>query len=88
MAQINIETKVTAPSQITVPLVRADHHQTANIFRTAFEIFLTVSSVLVGHILSLQRSTMVHWMFLLVSVVATIAFLVCSIVFSRRSRDV
>ena len=40
MAEINIPTTVTAPDQIQVELVRADHVQTTSVFRTFFEVFL------------------------------------------------
>ena len=88
MAQIDIETKVTAPTQITVPLVRADFHQTANVFRVSFELFLAVTSALLGHVLALQVVERIHWLFLFVCSIATVGFLVCSVIFGRRSRDV
>jgi hypothetical protein len=88
LAQIDIETRITAPTQITVPLVRADHHETANIFRVAFELFLAVTSALLGHVLALQEVARIHWVFLAVCALATIGFLVCSTKFNGRSKDV
>ena len=36
-----IDLVVSCPSEITVPLVRADYLETSNIFRIFFEVFLS-----------------------------------------------
>lgn len=90
MARIDVETKVTAPSQINVPLVRADYKQTSDIFRIAFEVFLTFTSMLVGHVLSIHTHNVykITWVFLVVCVLAAIAFLACSFMFSNKAKDI
>ena len=44
MATINVKTTVSAPSEINIPLVRADYHAMSNVFRVFFEVFLAGSS--------------------------------------------
>lgn len=88
MARIDVETSVTAPAKITVPLVRADHHHTSGVFRFTFEIFLAMSAMLGGHILSIQDVPKLTWLSLVVCVITAIGFLICTVVFARKSRDV
>ena len=40
MATINVKATVSAPSEINIPLVRADYHATSNVFRVFFEVSL------------------------------------------------
>ncbi len=85
MAEINIETTVTAPDKINITLVRADHAYTTNIFRTFFEIFLVVTGVLVGHLLSLKVVENIYWLFLVTLGLSDAAFLLLSYSFRKKS---
>lgn len=86
MARINVKATVTAPSEINIPLVRADHAQTANIFRVFFEIFLSMFAVLLGHILSLSSPARIHWVFLAFTGLSALAFLGLTFYMSYKSR--
>jgi hypothetical protein len=88
MAQIEIKTNVTAPSEISIQLVRADYAATENVFRIFFEVFLSIFSTLLGFVLSLQNVAFVHWLFLGVCGVASSAFLLLTIFYSRESKKV
>jgi hypothetical protein len=88
MARINVRAIITAPEEINIPLIRADHSATSNIFRLFFEVFLSLFSTLLGYILGLQTPTRVHWTFLTVTGVSALAFAICSFVFSRKSHKV
>lgn len=87
MARIDVKTTVTAPDEINVPLIRADHAATANIFRIFFEFFLSLSSVLLGHILSLglKNLLMIHWAFLVVCFLAVVVFLILSFHYGKSN---
>ena len=88
MAKIDVKTIVTAPTQINIPLVRADYLGTANVFRVFFEIFLSISAAILGCILTLdQKATAIYWVFLIVTGVAAIAFAITSAVFSHKARE-
>ena len=88
MAQINIKTTVTAPEELTIPLVRADHHDTSNIFRISFEVTMAFFFCLLGSALSLEERTIIHYLSLVASAIAAIFFMTVTIVFSRKSRSV
>ena len=70
MARINTKLSLQAPEEINVPLVRADKLETSDTFRLFFEIFLAISSSLIGVILSLEKATVLHWLFLSLTVIA------------------
>lgn len=78
MARINTKLNLQAPEEINVPLVRADHLETSDNFRLFFEIFLAISSSLVGVVLSSEAVTKLHWSFLVVTAVSSLAFLYMS----------
>ena len=78
MANIKVQPNITAPAQINVPLVRADHLWTSNVFRVFFEVFLAVSGALVGVLLTVENPSRTHWAFLAVTALSAIAFLVLS----------
>ena len=78
MARINTKLSLNAPEEINVQLVRADKLETSDTFRLFFEIFLAISSSLLGVILSLEKISILHWLFLSVSVISAIAFLLIS----------
>ena len=88
MPRINVKANVVAPEEITINLVREDLHATSNIFRIAFEIFLALFGGLLGHDLSITNPTPLHYISLLVCAVAAVSFLVCSLKFGKKSKDV
>ena len=88
MAQINVEANITAPATVTIPLVRADHHETSNIFRVCFEVFLSLFSGLLGYTLSLQSPEMIHYVSLSICGIAATVFLIITFVYERKSKNV
>lgn len=87
MPKIDTRLSISAPAEINVPLVRADHLSTSNIFRAVFEVFLSLSSAIVGVVLSIEKVTNLHWAFLSVTGVAALVFLCLSVWFGRRARS-
>lgn len=85
MAKFDVKTNVSAPSEITIPLIRADHASTSNVFRIFFEIFLSIFSTLLGYILSVSDRQFIHWIFLAICGLAALAFLVLSIRYGKDS---
>ena len=86
MAKIDVRATVTAPTEINIPLVRADHASTANVFRVCFEVSLSVFSTLLGYMLGLKDPMPIHWVFITFCGVAVAAFLILSARFGRQSR--
>lgn len=64
MPVLNVKANVTAPTEVNIPLVRADQLHTSNVFRIVFEVCLAVFASLVGVILSIDKPTNLHWVFL------------------------
>lgn len=85
MAIIDTRLSLSAPTEINVSLVRADYLATSGIFRSMFDIFLAISSALIGATLSSSVSTL-HWIFLGVTSLSSIVFLGLSVWFGRRAR--
>ena len=84
MANLRVNAKITAPESIDIALVRADVMHVSDTFRVSFEIGLAVTSTLAGYVLSLQARLPIHGVFLVVSTLATVAFLVLSV---RKRRE-
>jgi len=84
MANLKVNTKIIAPESIDIHLVRADVMHVSTTFRVCFEVALSLTSTLMGYILSLQIVIPIHWVFLTVSVIATLAFLILS---HRKQRE-
>ncbi len=83
MPTVRVKTTLTAPSEVNVSLVRADRLRTGNVFRVFFEIFLAITSSLVGVVLSVPNPTVLHFAFLGVVAMAAVAFLALSVWFGR-----
>lgn len=83
MAKLNTKVNLIAPDSIDIPLVRADHAATSNIFRVFFEVFLSLTSTSLGYILGLKDPSRFHWIALSACLILTIAFLVVSYRFGR-----
>jgi len=86
MARLDVRANVTAPSQVDVPLVRADYFDTSNIFRVCFEITLALFSSLMGSMLSGQNIFALHWICLGVLLFAMVAFLWLTVVYHRKAK--
>lgn len=84
MANLKVNAKIIAPENIDIHLVRADVMHVGATFRVCFEVALSLTSTLIGYILSLQSPLPVHWVFLSVCAIATVAFLVLS---HRKQRE-
>ena len=78
MANLKVNAIFTAPENIEIPLVRADVMRISSIFRVCFEVALSITSTLLGYVLSLTDTTRIHWVFLTVSLIATCVFLYLS----------
>jgi len=87
MAKLNVKTIVTGPDEIEVPLVRADFFTTSNVFRVCFEVFLAIAGALVGVVLTVEKTTTLHWVFLLVVCLAGLAFLVLAVVYYSKAKS-
>lgn len=85
MASFNVKTNIIAPLEINIPLIRADHASTSNVFRVCFEVSLSIFSTLLGYALGLDQLQKIHWIFLIVIFLAMISFLVLSSKFSKSS---
>ena len=79
MANLKVNARITAPENIDIPLVRADVMRVSATFRTFFEVFLSLTSALIGHMLSLQETIPLHWVSLTVVALATLVFLILSL---------
>jgi hypothetical protein len=79
VAKLNVNAKITAPETINIPLVRADVLHVSTTFRVCFEVFLSLTSVLLGYVLSIQDVLFFHWVSLVVCAGATVAFLILSL---------
>jgi len=86
MANLKIPTRVTGPDEIEVTLVRGDYHETSGLLRTFFEIFLSISSCVLGVILSIEKPTMIHWCFLSVTSISSLTFLVLTLRFYNKAK--
>lgn len=84
MAKINVTANISAPEEVNVVLVRSDHLEVQNIFRVFFEIFLSLTSTILGFVLSVDKKEAIHWVVLVGCGVFTITFLILSMTFARR----
>ena len=86
MARISgIKTTVSAPSEINIPLIRADYHTTANIFRVFFEIVLSLFSATLGALLAKPQLPIIYIVILGVCVLFGAAFLKLSFSYGSSS---
>ena len=63
-----IKTTVSGPSLINIPLIRADYHETANIFRVSFEIFLSLFSATSGALITMPKRPIIYFVVLAICV--------------------
>lgn len=78
--------RIPMPKTISVPLVRADYLSTSLKFRTAFEIYLSLTGLLLGPVFFVQSVTRLHWVFLSVACLSSILFWSLSVWSGRRAR--
>jgi len=88
MARLDVKATVTAPSEINIPLVRGDHHEVSGIFRTCFEVALSIFSTLIGYTLSIPSLERIHWFGLVIAGGAMIAFILLSANYGKKSRQI
>ena len=87
MALFNVKATVSAPEEINIPLVRADLHAVANLFRVFFEIFLSFFSAILGAVMAMGDAvTTFHWVVLCASGACVLAFGGCAFYHGRPSR--
>jgi hypothetical protein len=83
MAKVDVKTEVQAPDEIRINLVREDFLDTSNIFRIFFEITLAIAGTVLGCVISIlsnnNKVPFMTWFFLILMILACIAFLVLSI---------
>ena len=87
MAKIDIKATVSAPSEINIPLVRADYHATSNVFRVFFEVFLAVSSTTFGAILTMTEPQIIYWVVLGIFAVSGVTFLGFSLYYRKSPKN-
>ena len=78
MANLKVNTRITAPAEsIDIELVRADVMHVSSTFRVCFEVALSLTSTLIGYMLSIVKDALpIHWIFLAVSAIATGGFFI------------
>lgn len=86
MAKIDVKANVIAPTEVNVTLIRADHASVSNIFRLFFEVFLALSSTLVGTVVSDPKPTNFKIFTLVISGLLTVAFAIISFTFNRPEK--
>ena len=86
MATINVKATFSAPSEVNIPLVRADLHATSNVFRVFFEAFLAFFSGILGAVLTMTEILAIYWIVLVVSGVCVLVFGGFAFYFGRSSR--
>ncbi len=88
MARIDVRANITAPTEINIPLVRADHASTSHIFRVCFEVSLSVFSTLLGYMLGLKDPQPIHWVFISLCAISAASFLVLTARYGKTSKVV
>lgn len=86
MANLKIPTQLKGPDKIEVQLVRADYLETSNVFRTLFEVFLSLTFTIIGVVLSIESTKLIHILFLAVTGITTIAFLILTLNFYNKAK--
>ena len=80
LVKVPVNTTVSGPTEeINIPLVRADHYVTANVFRLAFEVFLTIASATGGVVGTMPDPTTFHLVTFVIFGLAALAFMLCSV---------
>lgn len=91
MPEITVNTQISAPSVITINLIREDFLDTSNTFRIIFEVTLTIFSALLGSIISLVNEKKdipaLIWIFFVTMTLGCIVFLILSIKNYRKAKS-
>jgi hypothetical protein len=86
VADLHIDTNITAPKAVHVPLVRADTLGMSTTFRVCFEVSMAIASAAFGSTINapppIPRS---HWTLLVVSIGATVAFFFIELHWKRKA---
>ena len=86
MARIDVKANVTAPSQINIPLVRADVHGMSNVFRIFFEAFLACFSGFLGAVMAMPEAAAVYWVVVVIFGLFAAVSGICSYGYAKSSR--
>jgi len=89
MTKLTVDAKVTAPPAINIPLVRADHLGTCNIFRVFFEVFLSLFSAILGYVISTDSNKIqiFHWVCLAITGLSAISFLIVNLCYVHKAKQ-
>jgi len=91
MAKIDIKTNVEGPDEIRINLVREDHLETSNIFRTFFEVCLGFAGTIFGSIISLLNDEKsvpaINWFFLALLVIGCIACIILTCKYYNNAKS-
>ena len=85
MAKLSVNAKITAPTEINIPLIRADVASISDIFRMFFELFMSLFFCILGFILGQVEITIFEWTTLTFTAILTIIFLVISYKVRKKS---
>jgi hypothetical protein len=86
VADLHIDTNVTAPKVVNIPFVRADMLGMSSTFRVCFEVALSVASAALGALINAPSPIpKAHWALLLLSAGATVAFFVLDQRWKRKA---
>lgn len=88
MTIINVKATVSAPSEINIPLVRADHHAMSNVFRIFFEVSLACFSGTLGAVLTMPQTPIFYWVVLIIFGCFGLTFLKFTSSFGKSSEKV
>ena len=87
MARIDVKATVSAPQEINISLVRADYAEQANVHRICFEVSLSLFSVIIGVVLTIEKLERIHWFCLIVFGCGALAFLWLTIKIARQAHQ-
>ena len=86
MADLHIDTNVTAPKVVNIPFVRADLIGMSSTFRICFEIALAVTSASLGSLINAPAPIPVaQYVLLGLAAIATIAFLALDMWWKKKA---
>lgn len=91
MVKVNIPTKIQAPSNINITLVREDFLDISNNYRIFFEVCLTLFSILFGNIFSIINGNkdvpFISWFFLFTMIIGCLVFLFLAHKYYKKAKS-
>jgi Ca2+/Na+ antiporter len=88
MAKVSIPTKIDIPDKIEIRLVREDHIETSGTYRIIFEVFLALTTALIGAYLTINNLEFIHYLLLFIAFASCITFFLLMVRYNRKSRDI